>query len=135
MPAKAKRKPSNKILNNAQLLKSPTGINGLDEITFGGIPSGRPTLVCGGPGCGKTLLAMEFLVNGVQQYNEPGVFLAFEEKADELATNVSSLGFDLNKLQKEKKIKIDYVHVNKSEIEETGEYDLGGLFVRLNHAI
>jgi circadian clock protein KaiC len=135
MPAAAKRKSSAKKINNAQLLKSPTGINGLDEITFGGIPSGRPTLVCGGPGCGKTLMAIEFLVNGVQQYNEPGVFMAFEEKADELATNVSSLGFNLDKLQKNKKIKIDYVHVDKSEIEETGEYDLGGLFVRLNHAI
>jgi len=115
--------------------KSPTGIIGLDEITFGGLPSGRPTLVCGGPGSGKTLFGIEFLVNGVLKYREPGVFMAFEEKAHELTTNVASLGFDLGKMQKNKQIKIDYVHVDKSEIEETGEYDLSGLFVRLNHAI
>jgi circadian clock protein KaiC len=117
------------------LKKSPTGITGLDEITFGGLPSGRPTLICGGPGCGKTLFALQFLVNGVLKYNEPGVFMAFEEKAEDLMVNVSSLGVDLDKMQKQKKIKIDYVHVDKSEIEETGEYDLSGLFVRLNYAI
>lgn len=122
-------------LQAKHLGKSPTGIIGLDEITLGGLPHGRPTLVCGGPGCGKTLLAIEFIVNGILQYDEPGVIVAFEEKADELATNVASLGFDLDKLQKEKKLKIDYVHIDKSEIEETGEYDLGGLFVRLGYAI
>jgi circadian clock protein KaiC len=134
MAKSAKKAPSGGS-QNRHLIKSPTGITGLDEITFGGLPSGRPTLVCGGPGCGKTLFAMEFLVNGVLKYNEPGVFMAFEEKAEELTINVASLGVDLDKLQKEKKIKIDYVHVDKSEIEETGEYDLSGLFVRLNYAI
>lgn len=118
-----------------QLEKAPTGISGLDEITLGGLPAGRPTLVCGGPGSGKTLLGIEFIVKGAVLYNEPGVIVAFEEKAEELATNVTSLGFDLNKLQKQGKIRIDYVHVDKSEIEETGEYDLSGLFVRIGHAI
>ncbi|HZY80066.1 MAG TPA: circadian clock protein KaiC [Cyclobacteriaceae bacterium] len=122
-------------LGARQLKKSPTGITGLDEITFGGLPRERPTLVCGGPGSGKTLLGIEFIVNGVLKFDEPGVILAFEEKGDELGVNVASLGFDLDKLQAEKKIKIDYVHVDKTEIEETGEYDLSGLFVRLDHAI
>ena len=117
------------------LLKSKTGISGLDEITLGGIPQGRPTLICGGPGCGKTLFSIEFLVNGATKFNEPGVFIAFEEKAEELAINVASLGFDLDKLQKEKRIRIDYVRVERNEIEETGEYDLEGLFIRLAHAI
>lgn len=117
------------------LPKTPTGINGLDEITMGGLPKGRPSLICGGPGCGKTLFALEFIVRGAQQFGEPGVFIAFEEKADELATNVASLGFDLVKLQQEKLLRIDYIHVDKSEIEETGEYDLEGLFIRLGHAI
>lgn len=117
------------------LPKTKTGINGLDEITNGGIPQGRPTLICGGPGCGKTLMSIEFLVKGAIQYNEPGVFIAFEEKAEELAINVASLGFDLEKLQKEKKLKLDYVRIERSEIEETGEYDLDGLFIRLEHAI
>lgn len=118
-----------------ELKKTPTGIVGLDEITLGGLPQGRPTLLCGGPGSGKTLMSIEFIVNGALKFNEPGVIVAFEEKAEELATNVTSLGFDLEKLQREKKIRIDYVHVDKSEIEETGEYDLSGLFIRLNHAI
>lgn len=117
------------------LEKCPTGIQGLDEITWGGIPKGRPTLVCGSAGCGKTLLAMEFLVRGVVQYNEPGVFIAFEENAEELAKNVASLGFNLDDLARKKKIVVDHVHVDRSEIEETGEYDLEGLFVRINHAI
>ena len=117
------------------LLKTPTGIIGLDEITMGGLPKGRPTLICGGAGCGKTLFSLEFIVRGALEFNEPGVFIAFEEKAEELATNVESLGFDLEELQAAKKIKIDYIHVDKSEIEETGEYDLEGLFIRLNHAI
>jgi circadian clock protein KaiC len=130
--SKTKSKPG---LRGRQLKKSPTGISGLDEITFGGLPKERPTLVCGGPGSGKTLFGIEFIVNGVQKYDEPGVIVAFEEKGEELATNVASLGFDLEKLQAEKKIKIDYVHIDKAEIEETGEYDLSGLFVRLDHAI
>jgi len=117
------------------LEKTPTGISGLDEITFGGLPKGRPSLICGGPGCGKTLFSLEFIVRGAQEFNEPGVFIAFEEKADELAMNVASLGFDLVQLQKDKKIRIDYIHIDKSEIEETGEYDLEGLFIRLGHAI
>jgi circadian clock protein KaiC len=118
-----------------QLAKSPTGISGLDEITLGGLPTGRPTLVCGGPGCGKTLLGIEFIVRGIQLFHEPGVIMAFEEKAEELASNVASLGFDLIKLQKSKLLKIDYVHIDKTEIEETGEYNLDGLFIRLGHAI
>lgn len=118
-----------------QLQKTPTGITGLDEITLGGFPKGRPTLVCGGPGSGKTLLGIEFIVNGANDFDEPGVIMAFEEKGDELVTNVASLGFDLGRLQKENKIKIDYVHVDKAEIQETGEYDLSGLFIRLAHAI
>jgi circadian clock protein KaiC len=117
------------------LPKTKTGINGLDEITEGGLPQGRPTLICGGPGCGKTLMALEFIVKGATQYNEPGVFMAFEEKTEELTANVVSLGFDLDKLQKNKKLRLDYVHIDKSEIEETGEYDLDGLFIRLSHAI
>lgn len=122
-------------MTDKQLKKSPTGITGLDEITHGGLPQGRPTLICGGPGSGKTLLGIEFVVNGALKFKEPGVIIAFEEKGEELATNVASLGFDLNKLQRDKKIKIDYVHVDKAEIEETGEYDLSGLFIRLDHAI
>ncbi|QKJ32211.1 circadian clock protein KaiC [Mucilaginibacter mali] len=117
------------------LPKVASGITGLDEITGGGFPQGRPTLVCGDAGCGKTLLSLEFIVRGATEYNEPGVFMAFEEKADELAMNVASLGFDLNKLQADKKIKIDHVHIERTEIEETGEYDLEGLFIRLGHAI
>ena len=118
-----------------QLLKSPTGISGLDEITGGGLPKGRPTLICGSAGCGKTLLGMEFLVRGATEFNEPGVFMAFEETVEELTQNVASLGFDLNDLAKHKKIALDFVYIERSEIEETGEYDLEGLFIRLGHAI
>lgn len=117
------------------LPKTLTGITGLDEITGGGIPQGRPTLVCGGPGCGKTLLSIEFIVRGATQYGEPGVFMAFEEKAEELAANVTSLGFDLEKLQRDGLLKIDSVHIDRAEIEETGAYDLEGLFIRLGYAI
>ncbi len=117
------------------LPKCPTGIQGLDEITGGGLPRGRPTLVCGGAGCGKTLLAVEFLVRGAVQFGEPGVLLAFEETEAELKANVASLGFDLAGLVRRKKIVVDYVHIEPSEIQENGEYDLEGLFVRLNHAI
>ena len=118
-----------------QLPKSPTGIQGLDEITGGGLPKGRPTLVCGGAGCGKTLLAMEFLVRGATEFNEPGVFMAFEEAAQDLTQNVASLGFDLQGLVARKKIVLDYVYIERSEIEESGEYDLEGLFIRLGAAI
>ena len=117
------------------LPKAPTGIPGMDEITGGGLPKGRPTLVSGGAGCGKTLFAMEFLVNGIMQYDEPGVFIAFEENAEELTQNVASLGFDLQDLIRRKKLIIDYVRVERSEIAETGEYDLDGLFIRLGYAI
>ena len=117
------------------LAKTPTGIRGLDDITSGGLPKGRPTLVCGGAGCGKTMLGIEFLVHGAIDYNEPGVFMAFEETANELASNVSSLGMDLRRLQARKKLYIDCVRIERSEIEETGEYDLGGLFIRLGAAI
>ena len=118
-----------------QLPKSPTGIQGLDEITGGGLPKGRPTLVCGGAGCGKTLLAMEFLVRGATQYDEPGVFMAFEETEKDLTQNVASLGFELNDLVARKLLVLDYVYIERSEIEETGEYDLEGLFIRLGQAL
>ncbi len=124
-----------KPLSRSTLAKTPTGIIGLDELTGGGIPAGRPTLVCGDPGCGKTLLSLEFIVRGATQYNEPGVFIAFEEKSEELAMNVASLGFDLEQLQRDGLLKIDHIHIERSEIEETGEYDLEGLFIRLDHAI
>jgi circadian clock protein KaiC len=119
----------------SEIEKAPTGISGLDEITFGGLPAGRPTLVSGGPGSGKTLLGVSFIVNGAQSFDEPGVLLTFDEDVDELAQDVRSLGYDLGKLVEQKKLLIDYVHVDRSEIEETGEYDLEGLFVRLDHAI
>ncbi len=121
--------------NYSGLQKASTGIQGLDEITAGGLPRGRPTLVCGGAGCGKTLLAAEFLVRGATQCDEPGVFMMFEENAHELTQNMRSLGFDLDRLQKQKKIVLDFVHIERSEIEETGDYDLEGLFIRLGHAI
>lgn len=117
------------------LSKTPTGISGLDEITNGGFPKGRPILICGSAGCGKTLFASQFLVKGITDYDEPGVFMCFEESASELAQNFESLGFDLKKLQAQKKLKIDHVRIERSEIEETGEYDLEGLFIRLNYAI
>ena len=117
------------------LPKTPTGIEGFDEITGGGLPTGRPTLLCGGAGCGKTLFSMSFLVNGATQYDEPGVFMSFEESSDELVQNVASLGFDLPQLIKDKKLLLDHVRVERSEIEETGDYDLEGLFIRLGFAI
>ncbi|KAA2243601.1 KaiC family protein [Chitinophaga agrisoli] len=123
------------VLQERVLKKVQTGISGLDEITGGGIPAGRPTLVCGGPGSGKTLLSTEFIVRGITEFNEPGVFVTFEEKTEELTTNVASLGFDLQGLQSAGLLKIDHVHVDRDEIQETGEYDLEGLFIRLGHAI
>ncbi len=116
-------------------LKTPTGISGLDEITDGGFPKGRPVLICGGAGCGKTLFAMQFLVKGVTDYNEAGVFMSFEESENDLEQNFKSLGFDLEKLKSKNKLRIDHVRIERSEIEETGEYDLEGLFIRLNYAI
>ena len=117
------------------IAKCQTGIAGLDQITDGGLPKGRPTLVCGTAGCGKTVLAMEFLVRGSTEFNEPGVFMAFEETDQELTENVASMGFDLHKLCAQKKLFLDSVRVERSEIEETGEYDLEGLFIRLESAI
>ena len=117
------------------LRKTSTGISGFDDITFGGLPSGRPTLVCGGPGCGKTLFAMSFLINGARQFGEAGVLMSFEEAAEDLSINVASLGYGVPELIAEKRLLIDYVKVERSEIEEAGEYDLEGLFVRLGHAI
>ena len=117
------------------LQKERTGIPGFDEITGGGLPAGRPTLVCGSAGAGKTLFAMEFLVRGALLYDEPGVFMSFEESDLELTTNVASLGFDLNQLIADKKLLLDYVFIERSEIEETGEYDLEALFLRLGYAI
>lgn len=128
------KKGGKKFLNK-DLPKSPTGIQGFDEITNGGLPAGRPILVCGGAGCGKTLFGMEFLVRGAIQFNEPGVFMSFEETNEELIKNVASLDFDLEDLVKHKKIALDHVHIERSEIEETGEYDLEGLFIRLGYAI
>ena len=122
-------------MKDALLPRCPTGIQGLDEITGGGLPRGRPTLVCGGAGCGKTLLAAEFLVRGAMQFGEPGVFMAFEETSQELTANVASLGFDLAGLVRRKKIVLDHVLIERGEITETGEFDLEGLFVRLNYAI
>ena len=117
------------------LEKSPTGIQGFDEITFGGLPKGRPTIIIGGPGSGKTLFAMEFLVNGVVKFGEPGVFIAFEETERELEKNTISLGFGVKSLVQQNKLFIDHVRVERSEIEETGEYNLEGLFIRLSSAI
>jgi circadian clock protein KaiC len=128
---KARSEPTSR----PQLPKAPTGIQGLDEITGGGLPKGRPTLVCGPTGCGKTVLAMEFLVRGATQFNEPGVFMAFEETAEDLTENVLSLGFDLQDLIAQKKMALDFVYIERSEIEAAGEYDLEGLFIRLDLAI
>jgi len=127
---KMKKSPAPKTL-----AKSATGIRGLDEITGGGLPAGRPTLVCGGAGCGKTLLSMEFLVRGATEFGEPGVFIAFEETTEELTENVASLGIDLQALVASKKLLLDYIFVDRSEFQETGEYDLEGLFIRLGYAI
>ena len=115
--------------------KAPTGIHGFDQITDGGLPRGRTTLVCGGPGCGKTLFALEFLVRGAAEQGEPGVIVAFEETREELIANAASLGFDLVALEGRGLLAIDFVHIDRSQIEEAGEYDLEGLFVRIGHAI
>ena len=140
MPSRAvpnrKQKPRlSPALSSLVLEKVPTGIRGLDQVTHGGFPKGRTALVCGGPGAGKTLLGLEFLVRGALLYNEPGVCIALEETAEELVTNVASLGHDLPALIRAKKLAIDYVHIERKQIEETGEYDLEGLFIRLRAAI
>lgn len=115
--------------------KTSTGISGLDEIMEGGFPTGRPILICGSAGCGKTLFGLQFLVKGIVDHDEPGVFMSFEETGKDLSQNVSSLGFDLEKLQRTNKLRVDHVRIEKTEIEETGEYDLEGLFIRLNYSI
>lgn len=125
----------NEGMPSLQLPKCRTGISGFDQITEGGLPQGRPSLVCGGPGSGKTMFAMEFLVKGATDFNEPGVFVAFEETPADLTKNVASLGFDLSLLVEEKKIILDYIKIERSEIEVTGEYDLEGLFVRLGYLL
>src|SRR5215213_4829795 len=122
-------------VNTTGLAKTPTGISGLDEITGGGLPTGRPTLICGSAGCGKTLFASEFLVHGARSYGEPGVFITFEETPRDLAKNVRSLGFDLDQLCEENLLAVDHVRIERSEIEEAGDFDLEGLFVRLGLAI
>src|SRR6185436_9436886 len=101
------------------LAKVATGIDGFDELTGGGLPRGRPTLVCGGPGCGKTLFALEFLLRGAVSKGEPGVFVSFEETPDDLQKNVASLGFDLTALGKQRLVLIDHVVVDRSQIEES----------------
>jgi circadian clock protein KaiC len=118
-----------------QLQKTPTGIAGLDEITKGGLPKGRPTLVCGKAGCGKTLMAMEFIVKGVTEFDEPGVFISFEENEQELALNVASFGWDLNQLIEDEKIALDHIYIEPSEIIETGDFDLDGLLIRIAGAV
>lgn len=130
MPPKSKRKNL-----KTTLPKTPTGITGLDEITSGGLRTGRPTLICGAAGAGKTLFSIEFIVRGAIEFGEPGVIMTFEENAEDLEMNVASLGFDLTKLEKDGLVKIDHVHIDRNEIEETGEYDLDGLFIRLGYAI
>jgi circadian clock protein KaiC len=117
------------------LRKAPTGIEGLDEVLSGGLPQGRPTLVCGAAGCGKTLFGLQFLVRGALQCGEPGVFIAFEERPEDLAENVASLGFDLGDLERRNLLSIDYIRIEPQEIVENGEYDLEGLFLRLGLAI
>lgn len=117
------------------LQKAPTGIDGFDQITNGGVPQGRPTLVCGSAGCGKSLFAVEFLIRGAMEYGEPGVLMTFEETADDIRKNVASLGFNVDQLIADKKLIIDYVKIDRNDIEENGEYDLEGLFIRLGYAI
>ena len=129
------KNPTRKPRRSLSLPKAPTGIEGLDELTGGGLPKGRPTLLCGTAGCGKTLLAMEFLVCGAVESGEPGVFMAFEEDTEDMAKNFASVGCDLKALVAQKKLALEFVPIERSELEETGEYDLEGLFIRLGQAI
>src|SRR6478736_4894818 len=128
MPSDKARAPFS--TTSVHLPKTPTGIGGLDDLTLGGLPAGRPTLLCGAAGCGKTLFAVTFLVNGAVRFNEPGVFMSFEERADDLAANVASLGHDINALVADGKLVIDHVRIEAAEIEESGDWDLEALFVR-----
>jgi circadian clock protein KaiC len=130
----ARAKPRSTV-NRTSLAKAPTGIQGLDELTGGGLPKGRVSLVCGKAGCGKSLLGMEFLVHGAVEFGDPGVCMNFEETEDKLIANVASLGFDLRDLIRRKKLLLDYVFVERNQITEAGEYNLDGLFVRLAHAV
>jgi len=130
----AQKKKVNRI-SSKTLPKAATGIQGLDEVTLGGLPRGRPTLISGGAGSGKTLFGLEFLVRGATLYGEPGVFMSFEESIEDLTKNAASLGFDLDQLLADKKLFVDYVHIERSEIAETGEYDLEGLFIRIADAV
>jgi circadian clock protein KaiC len=118
-----------------QLKKVPTGIAGLDELTGGGLPAGRPTLVCGGPGCGKTLFATTFLVRGAVDHGEPGLLVSFDERIPDMGVNVASLGFDLVDLEARGLLATDYVHIDRQKMLETGEYDLEALIIRLNLAV
>jgi circadian clock protein KaiC len=131
MPSRAKRSTRELL----RLEKTPTGIPGFDEISEGGLPKGRTTIVCGGAGCGKTMLGIEFLVRGAQEYNEPGVLMAFEETPEDIARNVASLGFDIEALANQKKLFLDFISVEPHEIQESGDYDLAGLFIRLQSAV
>jgi circadian clock protein KaiC len=135
MPTKKAVEPKRGGASKGSLPKAATGIRGFDAITQGGLPRGRPTLICGGPGCGKTIFGVEFLVRGIEQSGEPGVFIAFEETADDLAKNVASLGYDLERLRETKKLAVDYVHLDPGDMEEAGGYTLDGLFVRLDLAV
>ncbi|MDB4946066.1 MAG: circadian clock protein KaiC [Labilithrix sp.] len=128
-------RPSRRRAGRPPLPKAPTGIPGFDELTNGGLPAGRPTLVCGGPGCGKTIFGIEFLVRGIDRFDEPGVLIAFEENVDDLAANVASLGYDLAQLQADRKLAVDHVYINPSDIQEAGSYTLDGLFVRIEAAV
>lgn len=119
----------------SRLKKSRTGIHGFDEITGGGLPTGRPTLVCGAAGCGKSLFAAEFLIRGAIEENEPGVLMSFEETEEDIRKNVASLGFDVDALVASRKLVLDHVRVERHEIEENGDYDLEALFIRLGHAV
>src|SRR4051812_27231795 len=130
MPKHAKSIP-----DSDRLVKVPTGIAGFDEITGGGLPAGRPTLICGSAGCGKSLMATEFLVRGALEFGEPGVLMTFEETAADIRKNVASLGFNITDMVARKQLVVDHVFINRNEIEENGEYDLDGLFIRLGHAI
>jgi circadian clock protein KaiC len=133
MPSRVKRSSAPREL--LPLEKTPTGIPGFDEISEGGLPKGRTTIVCGGAGCGKTMFGIEFLVRGAQEYNEPGVLMAFEETPEDIARNVASLGFDIEALANQKKLFLDFISVEPHEIQESGDYDLEGLFIRLQSAV